>query len=115
MEQTISPAAQILVSLIPIVGIGCGSAVIFFALLWRHRETKERIIHNSYNPIKFNMRAFSLLTGIFLTSVGAVLSIMFFLIHGISWAALGGLIPLATGVSMLLFYKLNPDFKNPND
>ncbi|MBQ5384603.1 MAG: hypothetical protein IIU46_09180 [Treponema sp.] len=111
MEQTISPAAQILVSLIPIVGIACGAVVIFFALLWRHREVKLRILNNSYKPMNFNLRVFSLLTGLFLTMVGFVLSLMFILIHGISWAALGGLIPFATGLSLLIFYKVNPDFK----
>lgn len=110
LDQYISPAAQILVSLIPIVGIVCGAAVIFFALLWRHRETKLRILNDTYKPVQFNFRVFSLLTGLFLTAVGLVLSVMFILIHGISWAALGGLIPFATGVAMLIFYKINPDF-----
>lgn len=111
LEHNISLAAEILVSLIPIVGIVCGAAVVFFALLWRHRETKLKIMNNSYEPMKFNLKAFSLLTGLFLTSVGLVLSVMFFAIHGLSWAALGGLVPLASGVSLLIFYKMNPDFK----
>lgn len=115
MDQNISTAAQILVSLIPIVGIVCGATVIFFALLWRHRETKQRILNNTYKPVTFNFRVFSLLTGLFLTSIGAVLSVMFILIHGLSWAALGGLIPLASGIALLVFYKMNPDFTNSPD
>lgn len=110
MDPNISPAVQILVALIPIVGIVCGATVIFFALLWRHREIKLRIINNSYKPVNFKFRVFSLLTGLFLTAVGLVLSVMFILLHGISWAALGGLIPLATGIALLVFYKINPDF-----
>lgn len=111
LEQTISPAAQIIVSLIPVVGIVCGATVIFFALLWRHRETKLKIMNNTYEPLKFNLPVFSLLSGLFLTAVGLVLSVMFFWIHGVSWAALGGLVPFAIGVSLLVFYRLNPDSK----
>ena len=36
--NTASAAAQILIALIPIVGIVMGSAVVFFYLLWNHRR-----------------------------------------------------------------------------
>ena len=67
LEHNISLAAEILVSLIPIVGIVCGAAVVFFALLWRHRETKLKIMNNSYEPMKFNFpadRAFPYVRGL---------------------------------------------------
>ena len=68
-------------------------------------------MNNTYEPLKFNLPVFSLLSGLFLTAVGLVLSVMFFWIHGVSWAALGGLVPFAIGVSLLVFYRLNPDSK----
>ncbi|WP_340138456.1 hypothetical protein [Treponema zioleckii] len=38
-----SSAAQVMLALIPIVGIGIGGVVIFFSLLWHHHEVKLQI------------------------------------------------------------------------
>lgn len=105
-----SAAAQIILCIVPIVGIVIGGVIIFFFLLWRHHEIKQRIKAGSYTPTVFNLRVFSLLTGILLTGIGAVLTIFFFLLLGKSLAILGGLIPFAIGVCLLIFYKVNPDF-----
>ena len=44
MNTTIaSPAAQVIIAVIPIVGIVIGGTVIFFSLLWRHSEKKLQI------------------------------------------------------------------------
>ncbi|MCH5294426.1 MAG: hypothetical protein J1F14_00785 [Treponema sp.] len=112
MEST---AAQIIVSIIPIVGIACGSVLLFFALLWHHKETKQRINSGAPAPAKFNFKPFCLLTGLTLIGVGLVLSIMLFLLEGVCWALLGGLLPLAIGVAVCIFYKINPDFKKENE
>ncbi len=114
-SSTMSPAAEILVSLIPIVGIFFGAVVVFFALLWRHREIKQKIAQGNYSPTKYNFKALVLLVGIFLTIVGSILTLMFIILHGLSWAALGGLMPLSTGISLLIFYKLNPNFEYGKD
>lgn len=111
MDTSLTPAAQVIVSIIPIVGIAFGGILIFFAILWRHHEVKQRIAMGTYTPFKFNFRAFSLLTGLLLVGVGLVLTAMFALLEGMCWALLGGLIPFVLGVMFLLFFKLNPDFK----
>ena len=113
--QTVAPAAQIIISIIPIVGITFGAIVVFFALLWHHRETKLRILKGVYSPIHFNMKAFSLLTGILLTGLGTVLTVIFALMEGKSYIILGGLIPLVLGLMLIIFYALNPDFKSKKD
>ena len=43
MESVPSKAAQVIISVIPIVGIVMGSAVIFFYLLWNHRQAMKII------------------------------------------------------------------------
>lgn len=106
MEQITSPAAQVIFALIPIVGITIGGIVIFFALLWIHHETKQRIKSGEKAQPKFNYRAATLLIGLLLTGIGAMLSIFFALLDGISPALLGGLIPLTIGICLLLFYRL---------
>lgn len=103
---TTSPAAQVIISIIPIVGIVFAAMVIFFALLWKHTEIKMRISKNTYNPANFNWKMFSLLSGLCLVGVGIVLSAVFFLISGLTYQLLGGLIPLSLGVMLLIFNKL---------
>ena len=116
MENSITSAtAQIIISIIPIVGIGIGGIVIFFYILWHHHEVKLRIKNGTYKTYYFDMQAFSLLTGLLLTGIGLILTILFLCIEGFSYILLGGLIPFVIGVSLLLFYKLNPSFKVKDD
>jgi len=107
-----SAAAQVIISLIPIVGICIAGVLVFFALLWHHRETKLRIKTGNYTPKNFNLKVFSLLTGLLLVGVGLILTVMFIIMSGISVELLGGLIPLVVGIMLIIFFKVNPDFKN---
>lgn len=111
MSQISSPAAQVILSLIPIVGICIGGIVIFFALLWNHHETKQRIKSGDINPIRYNFKAATLLIGLLLTGIGFMLTVFFILFSGVSPSLLGGLIPFTTGICLLLFYRLY-DWKN---
>ena len=106
-----SSAAQVVIAVIPIVGIVIGGIVVFFYLLWHHHEVKLQIQKGSYAPRNLNIRLFSLLTGILLVCVGAILSILFLLIEGLSYTLLGGLIPFSIGVGLLVFFKLTEKLK----
>ena len=107
MEQTItSPAAQVIIALIPIVGIVIGGVIIFFALLWVHHERKQRIKAGLTQKTRFNFKAATLLIGLLLAGIGTMLTVFFALFAGISPALLGGLIPLTIGLCLLAFYKM---------
>jgi hypothetical protein len=108
METVISTsgAAQVLIAITPIVGIVIGGVVIFFYLLWRHREISLQIKTGSYRKTVFNVSLFSLLTGLLLIGVGLVLTLVTALVSGISYTLLGGLIPLMLGICLIVFYKL---------
>lgn len=112
MNQITSQAAQVIISIIPIVGIVIGGVVVFFSLLWHHSEVKLQVKQNNYHREPFNLKTFSLLIGLLLTGVGFMLSVVFLIISGPSIVLLGGLIPLAIGISLIVFYAINPDFKN---
>ncbi|HBG64948.1 MAG TPA: hypothetical protein DDW78_00540 [Treponema sp.] len=101
--QQLSPAAQVIIALIPVVSISFAAVLIFFVTLWQHHETKLRILKGTYSPQKFNVKAFTLLTGLCLAGIGLVLAVMFALMEGISWGMLSGLIPLAVGAALLIF------------
>jgi len=104
MERLSSAAAQVIISVIPIVGIVMGSAVIFFYLLWNHRRRTLLIKAGQYNRPEFNLRSFSLLSGLLLSSVGIALTVLLSIIEGASYALLGGIIPLSMGIGLLTFY-----------
>lgn len=106
MENVPSAAAQVLIMVIPIVGIVMGSVVVFFYLLWRHRQNLLMIEKGMRPPSTFNMLSFSLVAGLVAGGVGFVLSVFFFLTDGATYSLLGGLIPFAVGASLLLYYLL---------
>lgn len=108
-EIAATPAAQVIVSVIPIVGIVIGGTVIFFYLLWRHMQIKLLIKSGNYKPVRFDIKLFALLTGILLTGVGIVLTVLIGIIEGFTYPLLGGLVPLIIGICLVIFYKVYKD------
>lgn len=102
--STPSEAVQILVTVIPIVGIVAGSAVLFFFLYFNHKQKMLLIEKGLYQRISFDFDAFSLFTGFLLSGAGAALTLFFLLKDGISYGLIGGLVPLGLGISFILYY-----------
>jgi hypothetical protein len=107
MNSFTEPAAQIIVALIPIAGFIVGGIFIFFYLLWHHRQILFQLNNGTYTPQSLNLKNFALITGLLLCSVGLVLSVLFCIIDGISYSLLGGLLPLALGVGLLIYNRLS--------
>ena len=107
MNSITEPAAQIIVALIPIAGIVIGGIVIFFYLLWHHRQIMFQLRNGTYKPQSLNLKNFSLITGLLLCSAGLVLSVLFCIIDGITYSLLGGLLPLALGVGLIIYNRLS--------
>jgi hypothetical protein len=99
-----SSAAQVIISIIPIVGIVMGSVVIFFYLLWNHKRRTLLIKAGQFKRPDFDLLTFSLLTGLLLGSVGLALTIFLAIALGINFGLLGGIIPLSTGIGLLVYY-----------
>jgi len=106
MENVPSVASQVIISIIPIVGIVMGCVVVFFYVLWSHRERMLMIEKDSYSPAPIDLDTFSLLSGILLVAVGVTLTVVFIIIGSTGYPLLGGLIPLSIGVGLLAFYLL---------
>jgi hypothetical protein len=98
-----STAAQIIIAIIPIVGIVMGSVVVFFYLLWNHRRRILLIKAGQYHKGDFDFMSFSLLAGLLLSSVGISLTAFLFWVKA-GYALLGGIIPLAAGLSLVAYY-----------
>jgi hypothetical protein len=108
-NQSISPVEEnykIVLYFVPIVGIIFGAILLFSIFYWWHKQRIELIRSNLYKPVQFNIRMFSFFLGLLLTFTGFVLSLVFIIVMGKSMAVLGGLVPLAIGLSLLTYYKL---------
>jgi hypothetical protein len=104
MEQVTSNAAQVIIAVIPIVGIVAGCAVVFAYLLWAHKRRMLLIKSGQYQKPHVDLINFSLLTGLLLGLCGLALTVFFGIIAGRTYALLGGIIPLSLGVGLLAYY-----------
>ena len=107
MEQISSAAAQVIIAVIPIVGIVMGAVVIFFYLLWNHRRRTLLIKAGHFDRPAFDLLSFSLLAGLLLGSVGLTLTVFLAVVTGPTYGLLGGIIPLSIGFGLLAYYCLN--------
>ena len=97
-------AAQVIIAIIPIVGIVMGSVVVFFYLLWHHRRRVLLIKAGQYQKPDFDLLSFSLLAGLLLLSVGISLTVFLAIMGNAGYGLLGGIIPLAMGTGLLIYY-----------
>ncbi len=104
MSQTVPTAVQIILAIIPIVGIVFGSFVCFMYLLWHHKRTSMLIQMGQYEKPQFDLLSFCLLTGLLLISIGLSLTIVFYIVRGIDYSILGGVLPLSVGIGLVAFY-----------
>lgn len=109
-----STAAQVIVSIIPIVGIVMGCTVIFFYLLWNYKLKREMIEKGIYSRTPFDMETFSLLAGLVLFILGLILVFFFLIKDGFSYGVLSGLIPAAIGLSLLIYVRIIFNIKSKN-
>ncbi|MDR1898670.1 MAG: hypothetical protein LBQ55_01520 [Treponema sp.] len=115
MEQLTSSAAQIIISVIPIVGIVMSAVVIFFYLLWNHRRKVLLIKAGHYARPEFDLLSFILLAGLLLSTVGAALTAFLAVVQGPGYGLLGGIIPLAVGAGLLIYYGIRRGKGAPGD
>ena len=113
MEEFSSAAAQILIAVIPTVGIVMGAIVIFFYLLWNHRRRTLLINVGQYKRPQFDLLSFSLLAGLLLGSVGLTLTVFLAIVAGPTYGLLGGIIPLSMGAGLLAYYIIKRGDKAP--
>jgi hypothetical protein len=107
-----SSAAQVIIAIIPIVGIVMGSVVVCFYLLWNHRRKMLLLKAGQYRKGEFDLLTFSLLTGLLLVCVGLSLSVLLLVLGG-GYGLLGGLIPLSIGIGFLAFYLIKRGGQGP--
>ena len=100
-----SEAAQIIISVVPLLGVILGATLLFFFFFWNYTLKKVliRAGQYQYQSLK-NVRIFTLLIGIISVSVGLPMTILFAGVEGMSYSLLGGLIPSFVGIGLIVFY-----------
>jgi len=106
METISSAPAQVIIALIPIVGIAMGAVVVFFYLLWTHRRRTLLIKAGLYARPQFDLFSFSLLAGLLLGTVGLALTVFLAVMTGPTYGLLGGIIPLSMGIGLLVYHAI---------
>jgi hypothetical protein len=99
-----SSTVQVIIALVPIVGIVMSAAVVFFYLLWNHKRKILLIKAGQYLRPDFDLLSFSLLAGLLLAVLGGSLTVFLAIVGGPGYGLLGGLIPLSIGIGLLVYY-----------
>ncbi len=96
-------AAQVLLSLIPIVAIVIVGILSFFALQWDNRK-RLLIIEKGGRPAPRSIDDKLLLIGIVALFVGIGLTVFFSVHNGLSNSLLGGIVPMMVGLGVITSY-----------
>ena len=111
VDENVVPAAQVIMSLFPIIGVIMATFLLFFYILWHHKQTVLLIKTGMYKPSKMDFLNICLLSGILLLILGLALTIFFIAIERRDYTLLLGLLPFSIGLSLLIYYKLSDKTK----
>lgn len=115
IDEKVVPAAQIIMSLFPIIGVIMATFLLFFYILWHHKQKILLIKTGMYKPSKMDFLNICLLSGILLLTLGSALVIFFISIKRRDYTLLLGLLPLSIGLSLLIYYKVSNKTKRKED
>ena len=99
----LTPSAQVIISILPLVAVVVCSVLLFFYLLWEHKRTRL-IIEKGNKPAPRRIDEKILLIGIVSLFVGAGLFLFFLLYNGLHESLLGGIIPTTAGLGIITYY-----------
>jgi uncharacterized membrane-anchored protein len=98
-----TPAAQLLIAILPLVAVVLLAVLTFFFMLWDYR-TKKVTIEKGQKPVPRYIDDKLLLIGIVSLFVGVGLLLFFLLYNGLSNSLLGGIIPVSVGLGIVTHY-----------
>ncbi len=114
MEHVPTAAAQVIVTIIPIVGILFASIVLFLYLILWHKQRMSLIEKDQFQRVfkDVDIDSASLFSGMVLFAVGFSLLLFFWIKEGVSFGMLSGLIPFSIGISLIAFFVIRLRMKN---
>lgn len=102
--NSINQVSQVLIAIIPIVGIVMGSVLVLLYLIFSHKQKMLMLEKGISKKLSVDLLAVSLFAGFSMTGVGLGLTIFFALKDGISYGILSGLVPLFLGIGIISFF-----------
>jgi hypothetical protein len=96
-------AAQILIAVLPTVAVITFGVLAFFYLMWDYRQN-VKLIESGASPRRGHFAESLLLFGIVAVFIGTGLLVFFLVSSGVTSALLGGIIPLAAGLGIVLHW-----------
>ena len=115
VNENVVPAAQVIMSLFPMIGSIMATFLLFFYILWNHKQKVMLIRQGIYSPSTLDFLNICLLSGILLTVLGIVLTVFFISIKRRDYTLLLGLLPFSIGLSLLIYYKIASKNKNKKE
>lgn len=109
-----SSAADVVIAVIPIVGILMGGAVSLLYMFYSYKQKKHMIEKGIYKRIRLDLRGIVFFSGFPLTATGLGLSVFFVIMDGISYGILSGLIPFMIGISFIAYHICIHHWKSNN-
>jgi len=99
-----SSITEIIIALIPIIGIIGGCFIFFSIFLFYYKQRVLIIKSGNYKPFKPNWNLILLLAGMMNIAFGIAITIVFIINKAYGYELLGGLIPLLVGVAIIFTY-----------
>lgn len=107
-NQTLpSGASQIILAVVPIVGVLFGGFLFFSLFYFYHKQKTLMIEKGIYRPVHFNWSLIFIVTGFIIGMSGMAITVVFLINGATGYELLGGGIPLAIGFSIVLSYFLS--------
>lgn len=99
-----SLTSQVLISLVPIIGVLLGT-FLFFSLFYFYHKQKVLLIEKGlFKPIRINWSLALVLTGMALMMTGVSITTVFLINKKTGLELLGGLVPLGVGIALFSSY-----------
>jgi hypothetical protein len=102
--ESLSEASQIILSLVPLIGVLFGTFLFFSLFYFYHKQKMLMIEQKLYKPIRLNWSLIMVLAGFIIFLAGVAITLVFILNRDFGHELLGGLIPFAVGLAILLTY-----------
>lgn len=99
-----SEASQIILSIVPIIGVLFGSFLFFSLFYFYHKQKMLLIEKGLYKPVRLNWNLIFIVTGFIISFSGAMITLVFIINKNFGYELLGGVIPLGVGLAIILAY-----------
>ncbi len=105
--EIMSNAAQIILAVVPIIGVLFGAALFFSLFYFYHKQKMLMIEKEIYKPLRLNWNLIFIVSGFIFMLSGVAITVVFIINGSTGYELLGGGVTLGVGVAIILSYILS--------